>query len=113
MPFYYKPLAVSVCVIVVAVILYFVPGDRIRIPAMVFCALACFLALIGVWVIGCIALASTGNESRRFLKDRWAEAAAQEAEKPKKAGTVLAVKARTRKKAIPTPRTDLKRKQRA
>src|SRR5207247_6071010 len=63
--------------------------------------------------LGCMVSASTGNESRRFLKDRWAEAAAQAAENPKKAGTVLAVKARTRKKAIPTPRTDLKRKQRA
>ncbi len=52
MPFYYKLLAVSVCVIVLAVILYFVPGGRIRIPAMVFCALACFLAGIGVGVIG-------------------------------------------------------------
>jgi hypothetical protein len=52
MPFYYKLLAVSVCVIVLAIILYFVPGGRIRIPAMVFCALACFLAGIGVGVIG-------------------------------------------------------------
>jgi uncharacterized membrane protein YgcG len=52
MPFYYKLLAVSVCVIVLAVILYFVPGGRIRIPAMVFCALACFMAGIGVGVIG-------------------------------------------------------------
>src|SRR5207245_2275012 len=30
----------------------FIPGGRIRIPAMVFCALACFLAGIGVEVIG-------------------------------------------------------------
>src|SRR5437773_26414 len=52
MPFYYRLLAVSVCVVVLAVILYFAPGGRIRIPAMVLCALACFLAGIGVGVIG-------------------------------------------------------------
>jgi hypothetical protein len=52
MPFYYKLLAVSVCIIVVAVILYFVPGGRIRIPATVLCSLACLFAGIGLGVIG-------------------------------------------------------------
>ena len=52
MPFYYKLLAVSVCVLVVAVILYFVPGGRIRIPAIVFCGFACLLVGIAVGVIG-------------------------------------------------------------
>ena len=52
MPFYYKLLGVSVVVLVVAVALYFVPGGRIRIPAIVFSGLACFMTGIGVGVIG-------------------------------------------------------------
>ena len=52
MPFYYKLLGVSVVVLAVAVVLYFVPGGRIRIPAIVFSGLACFMVGIGVGVIG-------------------------------------------------------------
>ena len=52
MPLNSKLLAVSVCLIVVAVVLYFVPRARIRIPPIVFCALACFLAGIGIGAIG-------------------------------------------------------------
>jgi len=52
MSFYYYLAGGSACLIVLAVILYFVPGGRIKIPAIVFCALACLLAGVGVGVIG-------------------------------------------------------------
>jgi hypothetical protein len=52
MPFYYYLAAGSACILVLAVILYFVPGGRIRIPAIVVCAFACLFVGIGVGVIG-------------------------------------------------------------
>ena len=52
MPFYYYLAAGSGCVAVLAIILYFVPGGKIRIPAIAFSGLACFMAGIGVGVIG-------------------------------------------------------------
>jgi hypothetical protein len=51
MPFYYYLAAGSGCVAVLAIILYFAPGGRIRVPAIVFCALACLVAGIGLGVI--------------------------------------------------------------
>jgi len=51
LPFYRYLIGASACLVLIAIILYFVPGGRLKIPAIVSCTLFSFVGGIGVGVI--------------------------------------------------------------
>ena len=51
MPFYWYVVGASACLVLIAIILYFVPGGRLKIPAIASCILFSFVGGVGVGVI--------------------------------------------------------------
>ena len=48
MPFYWYVVGASACLVLIAIILYFVPGGRLKIPAIASCILFSFVGGVGV-----------------------------------------------------------------
>ncbi len=54
LPFYYYVIGASSCLVLVAIVLYFIPGGKIKVPAIASCTLASLLAGFGVGVVAMI-----------------------------------------------------------